>query len=287
MTPDASISQQGQGHQRPPFKLRLFVVFASAEAIHTTMASTAISARPEREAREANASRASGGQDEDDARSVEEGSGWSDEEVPFWKQEREGSSDSEEDGGEEKRSEGGDGGRGSGGGQDEGGVGDIKMNDRDGGGEGRATEGGRARALSDVVTPRNSKRAAPEIELSKAVSKKQKNAVMGGLPRFSEELVACVQVYVDAEEAGDSLREAISGHVNAQNLPHKLLHTKSGTEEKLAKNGGQVAIPSTVNHELLTLINQSEPLLPHPQPPTPKPSRQDLTSCDTQDSHAD
>ena len=247
MTPDASNLQQGQDRQRTPLELRPVASFSSAEAIHATMESTAISARPVCEAREAKASRASGGQDEGDARSVEEGGGRSDEEAPVWKETREGSSDSEEDGGARKRSEGGDGGGRSGEEQDEGGAVDIEMDDRNEGVEGRAKERGRARALSDVVTPRNLKRAAPEIELSMAVSKKQNNAlpsdIMGGLPQFREELVACVQDHVDNEEAGDSLREAISGLVNAQNLHHKLLDTNSGTEEKLAKNGGQVANP--------------------------------------------
>jgi hypothetical protein len=245
MTSHASILQQGQDRQRPPFKLRLVV--SSAEAIHTTMAHTKISTRPEREAREANSSRAGGGQDEGDAGSVEEGDGGSDEEAPLQQEVREGSSDVEEDGGAKKRSEGGDGGRGSGEGQDEAGAVDIEMGDGDEGEEGPGKEGGLARALSDDLTPRNFKRAAPEIELSKAVSKKQKNAlpseITGGLPRFREELVACVQDRVDNEEVVDSQREAIPDLVNAQNLHHKLLDTKSGTEEKLAKNGEQVANP--------------------------------------------
>jgi len=241
------------------------------------MVCTKISARLEREAREVEASGAGGGEDEGDAESGQEGVRGSEEQAPVRKEAREGKSDREANGGAEKRSEGGGGGGGSGEGQDEGGAVDIEMGDGDEGGECRQKEGGQARALGDVVTPCNSKRAAPEIELSKAVSKKQKNAlpsdIMGGLPRFREVLAVCVQDHVDNAEAVDSLREAISVLVDAQNLHHKLLDTKSGTEEKFAKDGGQVANPSTMNHELLTLITQSQPLFPHPQPPNPKPSR--------------
>lgn len=241
------------------------------------MACTKISARLEREAREAEASRAGGGEDEGDAESGQEGVGGSAEEDTVRMEAREGRSDGEADGGADQRSEGRGGGGGSGEGQDEGGAVDIGMGDGDEGREGRAKEGEHARALGDVVTPRNSKRAAPEIELSKAVSKKQKDAlpsdIMGGLPRFSQERVASVKNHVDNEEAVGSLREAISDLVNAQNLHRKLLDTKSGTEEKVAKDGGQVANPSTMNHELLTLITQSQPLFPHPQPPNPRPSR--------------
>ena len=196
------------------------------------------------------------------------------------------------DGGAAQRSEGGGGGGASGEGQDEGGAVDIEMGDGDGGGGGRANEGGQERDLGDVLTPRNSKRATPEIELSKAVSKKQKNALpsdiegIGGPPPTRKELVACVQDHVDNEEAVDSLREAISNLVNTQNLLHKLLDTKSETEGQLARNGGQVATPQSVNHEPFTLVTQYQPLSPHPQPSNFKPNRRGPPSCDTQDSQA-
>ena len=54
-----------------------------------------------------------------------------------------------------------------------------------------------------------------------------------------KEFVACVQDHVDNKAAVDSLRGAISDHVTVRNLLHKLIDTKSGTEEKLAKQGGQ------------------------------------------------
>ena len=208
------------------------------------MARTKISLRLEREAQEAEASGAGGGEDEGDAGSGEDG-GVIEEEDPAWKGAHVGSSDSEADGGAAQRSGGGGGGGGSGEGQDQGEAVDIKMGDGDEGEQGRAKEGEQARELGDVVTPRNFKRAAPEIELSKAVSKKQKNALpsdiegIGGPPPTRKELVACVQDHVDNEEAVDSLREAISALANVQNLLHKLLDTQSGTGEKLAKQGQQ------------------------------------------------
>ena len=75
--------------------LRIFL----AEAIRATMARTKISVRLEREAREAEASRAGGGQDEGDAGSVEERGGGSDEEAPVRKEVLTGSSDNGADGG--------------------------------------------------------------------------------------------------------------------------------------------------------------------------------------------
>ena len=106
-------------------------------------------------------------------------------------------------------------------------------------------EGGQTREQGDVVTPRKSKRAAPEIELSKAVSKKQKNALhsdtegIEGLPPTREELVACMQDHVKNLKTVDSLREAIFDLVSVHNVIHKLLDTKSGTEDKLVKQVGQ------------------------------------------------
>ena len=212
------------------------------------MAGTEISARDEREAREAESSRAGGGEDEGDAGRRQGGGGGSEEKAPVRQEAREGSSVSEADGGAEQRSGMGGGEGGSGEGHEEGAAVDIEMGDGDLGREGRVKEGEQACALGDVVTPRNSKRAAPEIELSQAVSKKERNAwpsnIMGGLPEFSKELVGCVQDQVDSAEAVDRLREAITGLVNARNvLHHKLLDIKSGTKEKLAKDGGQVANP--------------------------------------------
>lgn len=134
------------------------------------------------------------------------------------------------------------------------------MGDGDEGGEGRAEEGEQARAptLSDkggvVITQRIYKRAAPEIELPRAVNKKQKQALIfdiegieGPLPT-RKEFLALVQDHVDTEEEGFSLREAISDLVTVRDILSTLLN-RSGTEEKLTKKGGQVAKPLTPNRE--------------------------------------
>jgi hypothetical protein len=172
------------------------------------MARTKISVRLEREAREAEASRAAGGEDEGDAGSEED--------APVRNEAHVADSDREVDMGAAQRSEGGGGGGGSGEGQDEAEAVDIEMGDGDEGEEGRTEEGEHARELDDVITPRKSKRVATEIELSKAVSQKQKNAltsdikgIEGPLPT-RKELVARVQDHADNEEAVDKLQKAIS-----------------------------------------------------------------------------
>ena len=178
------------------------------------MARTKVSARLEREAREAEASRAGGGEDEGGAGSGEKGGGC-DEDHPVQKEACEGISDRDEDEGAEKRSEWGDDGRRSGEGQGEGGAVDIEMGDGDEGEECCTEEGRQARELDDVITPRKSKRAAPAIELSKDVSTKQKNALTSdiegieGPPPTKEIFEARVQDHVDNEEAVAKLRETI------------------------------------------------------------------------------